>query len=84
MKINIENLEFKFKFRDNEDLPATMTLIIGQFEVRGFRVRKSKFSDSEQRFVLFPPAVSAGNNKWIKIFFCYDKESWKKLETVVL
>jgi hypothetical protein len=84
MRIKIEDLEFKFKFRDDEDFPATMTLFIGQFEVRGFTIRKTKFSDNSNNFALFPPANRSGHGKWVKIFFTEIKNDWKELEDRVL
>lgn len=81
MKINIDNLEFEFKLRgDKKDFdlfPATMILTIGQFKVKGFSVRKTKFEENVNRFVIHPPANRAGAI-WIKLFWA-DKEDWELL-----
>lgn len=84
MKINIDDLEFKFKFRDDLEMPATMILIIGQFKVKGFTIRKSKFEENNKRFVLFTPSNRSANGKWIKIFWTDVKDDWKLLEKKVL
>lgn len=87
MKINIDDLKFKFKFReggDSETFPATMVLAIGQFEIRGFSVRKTAFKENPNGFVLFPPANRSSGGKYIKIFFTDIKEDWHKLENKVL
>ena len=83
MRIDVNELEFKFKFRDEQDFPATTVLTIGQFEVRGFSVRKTQYKDNAKNFVLFPPASKAGKG-WLKIFFTDDKNNWKLLEEKAL
>lgn len=83
MKIDIKDLKIKFKFRDDPEFPANVTLTIGQFEVRGFSIRKSQFEENSKRFVMYPPA-SRGGKGWIKICFVYDKEDWKEFEDWVL
>lgn len=80
MTINIDDLKFKFKFKDDPEMPATMVLIIGQFEVRGFTVRKSKFEENKKRYVLYPPSNRSSSGKWIKIFWTELKEEWELLE----
>jgi len=77
MTIDLKALKFKFKFTDNPEMPATMTLTIGQFEIRGFTIRKSKFEENKEPFVLFPPANRSWKGSWIKIFWTDDKEIWK-------
>ena len=80
MKIDINDLEFIFKFRDDDEMPAIMTLIIGQFQIRGFPVRKSKFANDSKRFALFPPSNRTGKGGWVKIFFTEIKKDWYLLE----
>ncbi|MFA6532994.1 MAG: hypothetical protein WCT22_03280 [Patescibacteria group bacterium] len=80
MRINIDDLKFKFKFKDDPEMPATMVLIVGQFEIRGFTVRKSKFDENAKRYVLYPPANRSASGKWIKIFWTELKEEWELLE----
>jgi hypothetical protein len=80
MNVNLDELQFEFKFRDEEKFPAQMTLIIGQFKIKGFSVRKSNYEDSDVKFVLYPPASPAGHNKWIKLFWTSSKPDWKMLE----
>jgi hypothetical protein len=85
MKIKVNELEYEFKFMENNDeMPAIMTLIIGQFKVKGFRVMKTKFEDNDKRFVLYPPANRTGGGKWIKIFWTDVKEDWSLLEKEAL
>ena len=87
MKINIDDLKYEFKFREREDsdaFPATMILRIGQFEVKGFSVRKTGFEENEKGFFLSPPSNRIGGGKWIKLFFTEIKEDWGKLEANAL
>ena len=84
MKINIAQLEFKFKFRDDIDFPASMTLLIGQFEVRGFTIRKSKFQNNDKRHALFPPAKNMGGKKWLHLFHSPDKKEWDELQDAAI
>ncbi|MBN1325870.1 hypothetical protein JW977_02735 [Candidatus Falkowbacteria bacterium] len=83
MTIDLNALKFKFKFTDNPEMPATMILIIGQFEIRGFTIRKSIFENKEP-FVAYPPANRSGGGKWIKIFWTDDKELWNSFCKLVL
>jgi len=84
MNINVDELQFEFKFRDDENFPAQMTLIIGQFKVKGFTVRKTSFEISDKSFVLFPPSSPSGRGKWIKLFWTDDKPDWELLEKKAL
>jgi hypothetical protein len=84
MKINISDLDFKIKLTDKDEMPAIVTFVVGQFEIRGFTIRRTKFKESIKRFVLYPPANRVGINKWIKIFWTEDKEEWAKIEDTVL
>ncbi len=79
MKISIDDLKFKFKFKENDNMPAIMTLIIGQFEVRGFKVLKTQFEENRQKFVIYPPSKSLDHNKWLQLFWTEDKEDWNLL-----
>lgn len=84
MKINKDQLRFKFKFQDKDDFPASMTLSVGQFEIRGFTIRKTQFSTNVKRYVLFPPAKGLGGGKWLHLFRAPDKKDWQELEDIVL
>ena len=84
MKINIHDIAYKFKFREDIEFPATMTLIVGQFEVRGFTVRKSKYTDSNQLHAIFPPSKNVGGSKWLHLFYTPDKKEWVLLEKAAL
>ncbi|PLX26815.1 hypothetical protein C0583_05985 [Candidatus Parcubacteria bacterium] len=79
MKISIEDVNFKFTYRDDEKLPAIGTMLVAQFEINGFTIRKSKFETNTQQFVLYPPSVPYGDKKWKKIFFTEDKIFWDEL-----
>ena len=79
MKIDINEIRFQFKLKDNPQMPAVVTLFIGQFQIRGFRIMKSKFDDSSKRHYLTPPANRLGNGGFIKLFWA-DKEDWALLE----
>ena len=83
MKININDLEFRFKFSDNERMPATLTIVVGQFVNRGFKIIRSKHEDSTKKFLLFPPSNKVGNN-YIDIVRVPDKDDWHLLEEAVL
>lgn len=84
MTIDLNALKLKFKFTDNPEMPATMILTIGQFQVRGFTVRKSKYEENNEPFVLFPPANRSAGGKWIKIFWTDDKDLWKSFCKIAL
>ncbi len=84
MNVNKDQLQFKFKFQDNDDFPAGLTLVIGQFEIRGFTIRKTKFSSNVKRYALFPPAKGLGGGKWLHLFRAPDKKDWQELEDIVL
>lgn len=77
-------MEFKFKFRDDVDFPASMTLVLGKYEIRGFAIRKSKFPNEKIRHALYPPAKNLGGAKWLHLFYVPDKAEWSKLEKAVL
>lgn len=84
MKIDPSELTLKFKFHDKENMPATVTISIAQFEVRGFRVMRTKFDDNASRFVLYPPAIRGGAGRFMDIVRVADKEEWKRFEEFVL
>ncbi len=84
MKINTHEISFRFKFRDDINFPATMTVVIGQFEIRGFTVRKSKFEDANQLYAVFPPSKNVGGPKWLHLFYTPDKKEWVLFEKVAL
>ncbi len=84
MKINVDDLVFKFKFRDDGDFPAQVTVTIGQFEVRGFAIRKTNFPTGTKRHALYPPAKSMGGGKWLHIVRAPEKGDWQKFEDIVL
>ncbi len=65
-------------------MPATMTLIIGQFQIKGFRVMKTKFADNAERFFIKPPANRLKTGKWIDLFWTDSKDDWKLLEKKAL
>ena len=79
MKLDINEFTFQFKFKDDPQMPAVLTLLIGQFQIRGFRIMKSKFADASKTHYLTPPANRLGNGKFIKLFWA-DKEDWALLE----
>lgn len=84
MTIDLNNLQLKFKFTDNDEMPATMTLLLGQYEVRGFSIRKSKFEENKEPFVVYPPANRSKKGGWIKIFWTDNIELWKSFSKAVL
>ena len=83
-KIPYSELQFKFKFTEKDEMPAAMILIIGQFEIRGFAIRMSKFKENSENFFLTVPKRSMGHNNWVAVFFTKPKEEWKKFEKAVL
>lgn len=84
MKIDPKEISLKFKFHDKENMPATVTISIGQFDVRGFRVMRTKFEENKGRFVLYPPAIRGGGGRFMDIVRVADKEDWKQFEQFVL
>ena len=83
MRININELQFKFKFRDDPEMPATMVLVVGQFEIRGFRVLKSKFEENATRYYIKPPSNKTSRG-WVDIFWVNAPKDWSLLEKLVL
>lgn len=84
MKIDITTLEYQFKFRDDNDFPATMILKIGQFEIKGFRIMASQYQDSAKRFFLKPPSNRVQNGKWLNIVWMDSKDDWSEFEKFAL
>ncbi len=84
MKIDIQKIEVKFQFKNNENLMAQVNLTIGPLELRGFRIMKTKFKDNKNRFVLFPPSVRCGGGKFMHIVRIGDKKYWAELQDYVL
>lgn len=83
MKIDPSEITFKFRFREDENFPATMVLNIGEIEIRGFSVRKSQFKENSCPFVIFPPASKAGKG-WLKIFYTANKSLWSEIQNAAL
>lgn len=86
MNIDIEALEFRFQDKSGSpDTLATMTLMIGQFQVRGFRIMRTQYPENGEDLVLFPPSNrSKGGRSWVKVFWTDDKESWSRLQEIAL
>lgn len=84
MIINIDELQFKFKFRNDPEFPATMTLVVGQFQVRGFRIMRTKYEDNKKQYYLKPPSNRTGRGAWIQLFWTDSKDDWKLLEDKAL
>jgi hypothetical protein len=77
-----DTLEFEFKFKNDDENPATMILHVGSFKIRGFRVQKSKF-DGKIPYYISPPA-NRGPKGWIQIVWVEDKSEWKRIEEKAL
>lgn len=84
MMIDINDLKFKFRFRDDPEFLATMTLVIGPFEIKSFRVFKSQFEENVKRYFIKPPANRGKGGKWIDIFWTNSKDDWALLEEKAL
>ncbi len=81
MKINIEEIQLKIKFVEQEKLKAIISLDFGDFTVKGFRVMKSNYkNDCGEELWLTPPSYRGGGGSYHPIFFIPNKELWKKLE----
>ncbi|MDD2758316.1 MAG: hypothetical protein PHD72_03010 [Patescibacteria group bacterium] len=82
MKKSFEDVSFNLYPIKNPiaDVVANVSLVIGKFIVRGFSIRKSKFSDG---LYLSPPHKKLRGGGWAKLFWT-DKESWKKIERSAL
>ncbi len=84
MKININDLKFKFHFRkdidesDFEHQPATMTLnICDLIAIYGFKVVRAEKKDSLSRYLIYPPSKSLGHDKWFD-YFRAESTFWKQ------
>lgn len=85
MKIDQYNLKYEFKFRDETDFPATMTLIIEEFmEIRNFTIRKSDYRNNELKFFLTPPSIRLKSNKYLSIFRLTEKNEWNRFQIKVI
>lgn len=80
MKIDMQNIELAFYPVDRDDLVANLSVQIGQFKVRGFTIRKSKFGD---KFFVSPPHRKLNGGRWVKLFWA-NKEDWGELEKFIL
>jgi len=75
--------EIQIKLREDEKLKAIVTLKFGIITIKGFRVQVS--DKTESGYWVTPPAIyNLGSKKWHPIFFIEDKETWKKIEEMVL
>ncbi len=84
MKIDPQEVELKFQFRNDDNMPALVTLTIGCWEMRGFRVMKTKFLDNKSRFVLYPPAIRGRSGKFTDVIRLTEKKEWEELQKIVL
>lgn len=81
MKINIEEIQVKIKFVEQQILKAIIGLDFGDFTIKGFRVMKSEYkNDYGEELWLTPPSYQGAGGHYHPIFFVPDKELWKKLE----
>lgn len=78
-----ELFEITLHFKKNKDVPATVSLSFGPYQIRGFSIRKTKFDDNENDYYLCPPTRWVRGGNYFKLFWA-DKEEWEKLEKRVL
>ena len=84
MKINIQEIQIKIKFVEQEKLKAIISLDFGDFIIKGFRVMKSEYkNDYGDELWLTPPSYQGAGGRYHPIFFMPNKELWKQLEKKV-
>jgi len=77
--INIDDLNIKFKFTDQEGQTLAIVTIENEIlSLRGFRIMKSKYKNQRSEFLrIVPPTYGARHH--FSIFF-NDKDFWYQLE----
>lgn len=83
MKIDPKELQVKFKFTNKEEMLAQVTISAAQFELRGFRIMKTKFTENKNRFVLYPPAIKCGP-RYMNLVQIVNKKDWEELQDFIL
>jgi hypothetical protein len=83
MKINLSEIQFKFKFLDDKKTKAIITLDFGEFVVRGFRITESQFDNiNGEKLWLMPPSY-LGGGRYHPIFFMPNKDQWLELQKMI-
>jgi hypothetical protein len=80
MKISPQDIKATFYPVGKGDLVASLSIQIGQYKIRGFTIRKSKFDD---KYFISPPHRKLSGGKWAKLFWA-NKEDWEELEKLIL
>lgn len=81
MYIDVNNIDFDIKFTGKDEMPGTVKIKIGQLELSGFSLRRSKF-DSGLPLVLFPPTAKTRSGNYMKLFFA-PTEDWKRMNEII-
>ena len=86
-KIIIDKIEVNLKVvtDTSKKSKAIGTLTLGCFKIKGWRIMPSKEPNplaSGEYLWVTPPAYFTG--RWHTIFFCEDKDIWKKIEVAFL
>ena len=82
MSIDTSNIKIivKPKKSGSSTVAIVDLLINGVHKIKGFTVMTSKFGG----YVVYPPRNQRKDKKWEYIYFCEDKEFWKKLEKKII
>ena len=80
MKIRPEDIEVKIEFVQKEKMLARATLILGQFEIRGYKILRSE----KTLLVVYPPAVINSSKHYTDIVRITEKDDWHELQDYIL
>lgn len=81
--ININEVTYAIKIKDEGDLRATLVLQYRDLKIKGFRIVRSKYKNNGQELWLQVPSYRAGNF-YHKMFFLENEKHWKTLEARIL
>lgn len=81
----IKSLKYSVKIVDMGKLRAIVTLDLGIIKIKGFRVNFSDYKneDGDELWVI-PPSYQDSGHRYHPIFFCPDKELWKKITKEII
>ena len=84
MKIQIENVNVKFKFIENKNLKAIANLDFGEFTIKGFRIRSSQYkNDFGDNLWISPPCYQDKNGKYHPMFYIPNTDIWEEVEVKI-
>ena len=89
MQIDTKEIQVKIVLCQEKDLKAIISLNFGDFVIRGFRLRVSKFkslaeNENQQEGLWLTPPTYQSKGRYHPIFYVPDVDLWKKIEKKVL